>query len=165
MWGLIFAKYGSVLWKLSVLIVIVAFVVISLHARDQSFVRQGMAKVQAKWDAEAARIAKLSAEQTAASQAIEAQNRARNQEVVNDLAHKLDAVVADRDVLYRRLRALTTPGDHPGQVPGAAVPAGDIPASGHGGDATLDGLLADALAECRANAARQDAMMDSLALK
>jgi len=165
-WGLIFAKYGSVLWKLAALLLILVSGAILLHARDQSFFKQGEARVQAKWDAERLRIEKAAAAQTAASREIEAQNRARNAEVVNDLSNKLDAVVADRERIYQRLRALTAPaGDHPGRVPEASVPAADLPAAGNEGDATLDGLLADAIAECQANALHQSAMMDSLGLR
>jgi hypothetical protein len=162
---LIWTRYGGALWKAILVIAILVSGAIYLHARDQSFVRQGEARVQAKWDAEAARIAKAAADQMAASRAIEAQNRARNAEALNELATKLDTVTADRDVLYRRLRALPASGDHPGQVPGTGVPAGDIPAPTDQRDATLDGLLSDALTECRANAARQDAMMNALKLK
>lgn len=165
MWALIWTRYGSVLWKIAALLLILGFAVISLHARDQSFFRQGEARVQAKWDAERLLIAKQAAAQMAASRAIEAQNRARNAEVINDLSSKLDAVVADRERIYQRLRALTaSTSHHPGSVPEGGVPAGNIPAAGNEGDARLDGLLADAIAECQANAARQNAMMDSLKL-
>lgn len=166
MWGLILGKYGSVLWKAALVIAILVSGAIYLHARDQSFFRQGAARVQAQWDAERLRIEKAAAAQMAASRAIEAQNRARNAEVINDLANKLDAVVADRNRIYQRLRALTAPAaDHPGHVPEAGVPAGSVPAAGNEGDEKLDGLLADALAECQQNAAHQSAMMDSLGLK
>lgn len=165
MWGLIWTRYGGALWKAILVIAILAFGAIYLHSRDQSFFKQGEARVQAKWDAERLRIEKAAAAQTAASREIEAQNRARNAEVVNDLSNKLDAVVADRERIYQRLRALTAPaGDHPGRVPEASVPAADLPAAGNEGDATLDGLLADAIAECQANALHQSAMMDSLRL-
>lgn len=166
MWALIWTRYGSVLWKIAALLLILGFAVISLHARDQSFFRQGEARVQAKWDAERLLIAKQAAAQMAASRAIEAQNRARNAEVINDLANKLDAVVADRNRIYQRLRALTAPAaDHPGSVSESGVSAGSVPKATNAGDATLDGLLADALAECQSNAARQNAMMDSLGLR
>lgn len=165
-WGLIWTRYGGALWKAILVIAILVSGAIYLHARDQSFVRQGEARVQAKWDAQSAQIAKQAAAQMAASRTIEAQNRARNAEVINDLANKLDAVVADRNRIYQRLRALTAPAaDHPGSVSESGVSAGSVPKATNAGDATLDGLLADALAECQSNAARQNAMMDSLGLR
>lgn len=153
-------------FKLGVIGALLAYGAVKLHERDESFLHQGQAQTQAKWDADKKRQAQLVADQLKANSLLASQNRARDQEIIRDLSNKLDAATADRDLIYTRLRAATSAGPAcPGAVPAGGVRPPDLPAATNAGDATLDGLLADALAECQSNAARQNAMMDSLGLR
>lgn len=157
-----FGGYAAAI-KIGAVVLVLVLAGMWLHLRDQSFYRQGAAHVQAQWDAYKAQVDALAAAKAAERDAIEAQGRARNAEILKDLAGKLDAAATDRDSIAQRLRIAAAKAAACGSnLPAPATGPGHIPPSGSAGNATLDGLLADALTECRVNADRQDAMIDSL---
>lgn len=151
-------------------VLVLAILVAAQRALHRYGVRQykaGEAAVMVRWDADEAEETRLADAQAKQNAIDEAAAAARNQVIADEHAKELAAARAERDrntgllAAYRRAARASAAAQDSHQ-PGTAPAGTDGSAGPVDAEAELDGLIADVIAEHRANASQLNSLIGEL---